>query len=109
MAYTGESPIPEDDSYPQEIFGIGFVPDEGPSEPYVSDDFSFIPDETPLNHDPEVAFVPDMEPVQFNITEEPSFHAVDTVRCPKCKNMFDADISSDILCPHCGFSAPLRR
>jgi serine protease AprX len=108
--YYGESQMPQDDFYPQEIFGIGFVPDDEPNDPYMTQDsVSFVPEETVLSQDPEVAFVPDMESVQFNISDEPGFHAYDSVKCPRCKTTFDADISLGIICPECGFSASLKR
>jgi subtilisin family serine protease len=71
---------------------------------------SLIPETTTLSEEPEVSFIPDREPISFNISEEePLFSVFDTVRCPRCKNMFNADISSRINCPECGFSASLKK
>ncbi|UCE37734.1 MAG: S8 family serine peptidase [Thermoplasmata archaeon] len=90
---------------------IGFIPDE---EPEISDgtedEISFIPDTTALSEEPEVTFISGIEPVSFSVEEEIPHHLVyDTVRCPRCKRLFNADISSSIQCPDCGFSADLRR
>jgi serine protease AprX len=97
-----------DDFDSQEALGIGFTPDPEPESNYDTQSaLSFIPETTSLG--PEISFVPDREPVQFNISQEPFFQQQTTVRCPRCKNTFSADITSGIVCPDCGFSSSLKR
>ncbi len=108
---------------PDEPVGIDFIPDEPAEEPEAEIAFvpeeprdeepgvSFIPETTTLSEEPGISFIPDREPVSFNILEEeePRFPVFDKIRCPRCKSMFEADISSNIICPDCGFSAELER
>jgi hypothetical protein len=93
--------------------GISFIP-EG-ELPEISDEpesgISFIPEAPALSEEPGITFIPDREEISFNVSEEePIFtpSTIDTVRCPRCKSTFDTDISSNIDCPECGFSARLR-
>jgi len=107
-----ELPIYEDTTQIQDLKELQFLPDEEPlSFEYTEEQISFIPETTTLSQEPEISFVPDREPVSFNVFEEeaPRFAVYDTVRCPKCKGLFNADISSKIVCPDCGFSANLRK
>jgi serine protease AprX len=113
--------------------GLGFIPDDEPEPSFNTDDLSFMPDEPSsdpgisfmpddfsadsevsympddFGQEPEIKFTPDSEPVLFNISEEPSYHGNNAVKCPQCQTIFEADTSSDIFCPHCGFSASLRK
>jgi hypothetical protein len=104
-----------------ETYGLGFIPDEEPEPSFITDEnISFTPDEYSADSEiaflpdefgpeSEVSFMPDPEPVLFDISSEPSFNATEAVKCPQCHTIFEADISSGILCPHCGFSASLKR
>jgi subtilisin family serine protease len=116
------------DHYPESDIGsIGFIPEEEPPSFGAMDDLGFIPDDeatssdeavsgisfvpetTILSEDPEIAFIPDREAVSFALDDEPTRTPVfDIVRCPKCKNLFNADTSQAIHCPECGFSASLK-
>ncbi|MEE9152167.1 MAG: S8 family serine peptidase [Thermoplasmata archaeon] len=91
---------------------LKFLPDEQPLTFQEAEaGISFIPETTILSEEPEMSFVPDREPISFNISEEeaPDFSVFDTVRCPKCKRMFNADITLGIVCPECGFSASIKK
>jgi subtilisin family serine protease len=110
------------DRHPESDMGtLGFIPEEEPSSFGAMDDLGFIPDEEPvsgisfvpettiLSEEPEIAFIPDREAVSFGLDEGPTRYPVyDTVRCPKCKKLFNTDISESIHCPECGFSASLK-
>lgn len=108
--YGDEPDVSSGDYLEQETYGLGFIPDDEP-EPsfYPDEEISFTPDD--FGMEPEVSFMPDSEEVLFNISEEQEigFFAMDNIRCPRCKGSFEADISGPINCPHCGFSASLRR
>jgi hypothetical protein len=110
------------DLYPESGMGPpGFIPEEEPPSLGAMDDLGFIPDEEPtsgisyvpetaiLSEEPEIAFIPDREAVSFALDDEPTRAPLfDIVRCPKCKNLFNADTSQMIHCPECGFSASLK-
>ena len=120
--------IPEAEAFPSDDMGFGFIPEvetAGLAEmgggisftPDIGMDeeadlgISFIPDAHVLLEEPEIAFVPDIAPVSFGIFEdepEPVHAPKDKVRCPKCKRTFETDRSSEVICPHCGFSAGVR-
>lgn len=106
-----ELPLYEDTTQFQDLKELQFLPDEESlTFEETKEEISFIPEPTTISQEPEISFVPDREPVSFNVFEEaPRFAVYDTVRCPKCKNLFNADISSKIVCPDCGFSADLRK
>jgi subtilisin family serine protease len=106
-----EAPYPMDAFSPADTEKLRFFADE-PALAFQETEagISLITETTTLSEEPEVSFIPDREPVSFNISEEePIFSVFDTVRCPRCKNMFNADISSRIQCPECGFSASLKK
>jgi subtilisin family serine protease len=108
---TYEAPFSTDAFSPPETEGLKFSIDEEPS-PFQETEVgvSFIPETTTLSEEPEVSFIPDREPISFKIAEEELAPAIfDTVRCPKCKTMFNADISSKIVCPECDFTAAVKK
>jgi serine protease AprX len=93
--------------------GLSFITDE--PEPVAMADtevgISFVPDAPTLGDEPGISFIPSTDEISFNIGEEEQetlFASFETVRCPRCKSAFDADTSSKIECPDCGFSAGLR-
>lgn len=107
-----EAPFPMDVYSPADTGGLRFLPDEQ-LQPLASQEaetgVSFIPETATLSEEPEITFVPDREPISFNISEEELGPPVfDVVRCPRCKSLFNADVSSKIVCPDCGFSAGLK-
>ncbi|UCE74218.1 MAG: S8 family serine peptidase [Methanomassiliicoccales archaeon] len=109
---VSETPFAIMDSQPLDTMDIGFIPDEESLSPYeTQDEISFIPETMTLSEEPEVSFVPDREPISFDVIEDEPipFSAMDTVRCPRCRSMFESDISSAIVCPECGFSASLKK
>jgi subtilisin family serine protease/phosphodiesterase/alkaline phosphatase D-like protein len=69
----GEEPqFYADDFGSQEALGIGFIPEPEPEPFYETQSaMSFVPDSPSFGH--EISFVPDREPVQFNILKSPSF------------------------------------
>jgi subtilisin family serine protease len=89
---------------------LGFIPDEeSTSSSEAVSGISFVPETTILSEEPEIAFIPDREAVSFALDDEPTNTPIfDVVRCPKCKNLFNADTSQAIHCPECGFSASLK-
>ncbi|UCG68853.1 MAG: S8 family serine peptidase [Thermoplasmata archaeon] len=110
LVATSEVPFTMDTFPMDDAGGIGFIPDEPPQDEPLGG-ISFIPDTTTLSFEPDISFIPDREPISFNIAEEEpiGFAVLDTVRCPKCKKIFNADISKKMECPECGFGADLRR
>jgi chitodextrinase len=127
MEPFGGSPFTPKDFSSDTDIGIGFIPEEEPvgvadmveDISFSPDDeifetelgLSFVPDTPILMEDPDIAFVPDMAPVSFSAFEEepePIFSEMDKVRCPKCKRTFETDLSSDVDCPHCGFSSGVK-
>ncbi len=101
--------IPDDEPLPSDGLKLELIPDEEPvSFGETEDGISFIPETTILSEEPGIAFIPDREPISFNIEEDTSPPVFDTVRCPRCKKLFNADLSSAIACPECGFSASIR-
>jgi subtilisin family serine protease len=126
ISQNAEPSFFEADYGSSEALGIGFIPDMEPEPSFeIEDDISFVPDSTAFSNEPEISFipdsepvfqtheemsfVPDSEPVLFNISEEMVSQHLETVRCPRCKSMFDADTSLGIECPNCGFSASFKR
>jgi serine protease AprX len=106
--YNEEPHFYPDDLGSQEALGIGFIPEPEPESYYdTQSELSFVPDSPSFGSD--ISFVPDREPVMFNISQEPFFQQQTTVKCPSCKSTFSADISSGIVCPNCGFSSGLKR
>ncbi len=88
---------------------ISFAPDIGFEETELG--ISFVPDAPILMEDPDIAFVPDMAPVSFDTfaeEPEPVYSQLDKIRCPKCRRTFETDLSSDVDCPHCGFSSGVK-
>jgi subtilisin family serine protease/phosphodiesterase/alkaline phosphatase D-like protein len=105
-----EVPFSPDSFGSDDIGDIGFIPDEPPEADFESG-VSFVPDETTFSGEPGISFIPDREPISFGIAdEEPiGFAVYDTVRCPKCWKIFEADISTKMVCPSCGFGANLKK
>lgn len=106
-----EAPFSTDVFSPEETEGLKFLTEEEPLPSQEAEvGISFIPETRTVSEEPEISFTPDREPISFKISDEELAPAIfDTVRCPKCKTMFNADISSKIVCPECDFSAAVKK
>jgi serine protease AprX len=117
--------IPDDEPEPSfyQDEEVSFTPDGFEQEPELSfmpdsEEVHFnIPDEVGFDTSDEVLFnIPDevgfdtSDEVQFDLSEgtELGPMALENIRCPKCHGSFDADLSSPVHCPHCGFSSSVK-